>query len=101
MRYLANRGITCYAISYRGHGNSWYPSFLRMLYTVTKRDLADDLLAGIRAVQTREGREIILVGHSIGGGLSQYLLNEGETKVKGLALLGAIPGSGSYATYAT
>lgn len=101
MRYLANRGITCYAISYRGHGNSWHPSFLRMLYTVTKRDFANDLLAGIMAVQIKEGSEIILVGHSIGGGLCQFLLNEGGIQVKGLALLSAIPGNGSYATHVT
>ena len=56
MRYLAARGVTSYAVSYRGHGESWCPSFLRMLYGVTIRDLGDDLLAGIRAV-----REIYLL----------------------------------------
>ena len=44
MRYLAARGVTSYAVSYRGHGESWCPSFLRMLYGVTIRDLGDDLL---------------------------------------------------------
>ncbi|KAH7039934.1 Alpha/Beta hydrolase protein [Microdochium trichocladiopsis] len=99
MRYLAARGITSYAISTRGHGNSWHPSFLRMLYTVTKRDLGDDLLAGIKAVEQKENSQVVLVGHSSGGGLSQFLLNEGDVKVKGLALLGAVPGTGSYKVY--
>lgn len=67
-----------------------------MLYTISKRDFASDLLAGVRAVQEREGSEIVLVGHSIGGGLSQFLLHEGSIQVRGLALLGAIPGHGSY-----
>lgn len=96
MRYLATRGIASYAVSVRGHGNSWHPSFLRMLYTVTKRDLADDLVAGIKAVETREGgSQVVLVGHSSGGGLSQFVLHEGDVKVKGLALLGAVPCTGS------
>ncbi|KXJ96389.1 Alpha/Beta hydrolase protein [Microdochium bolleyi] len=100
MRYLAGRGIASYAVSTRGHGNSWHPSFLRMLYTVTKRDLGDDLVAGIKAVEEKEGgKQVVLVGHSSGGGLSQLLLNEGDVKVQGLALLGAVPGTGSYGVY--
>ncbi|KAI8634390.1 alpha/beta-hydrolase [Xylariaceae sp. FL1651] len=100
MRFLSERGITSYAISARGHGASWHPSFLGMLYATTKRDLADDLVAGIKAVQEREGdAEVILVGHSSGGGLSQYIVGEGDVRVKGLALLGAIPGAGSLYVY--
>ncbi|KAI0534796.1 hypothetical protein GGR58DRAFT_504971 [Xylaria digitata] len=50
---------------------------------------------GIQAVQEWEGCEVVLVGHSSGGGLSQLILSEGDARVKRLALLGAIPGSGS------
>ncbi|KAH9893889.1 alpha/beta-hydrolase [Xylariomycetidae sp. FL2044] len=99
MRYLAARGVTSYAVSVRGHGASWHPSFLRMLYTVTKRQLGDDLVAGIRAVQQREGSKVVLVGHSSGGGLSQFILSEGDVKVRALALLGAVPGTGSWRVY--
>ncbi|KAM7204778.1 putative Abhydrolase domain containing protein [Rhypophila sp. PSN 637] len=100
MTYLSSRGIPCYAVSYRGHGNSWYPSFLRMVYGTTKRMLADDLLSGIRFVQEREdGREVVLVGHSSGGGLSQFVLSEGNVKVNGLVLAGAVPGFGSLGVY--
>lgn len=35
--------------------------------------------------------EVILVGHSSGGGLSQLILSEGSVKVKALVLMGAIP----------
>ncbi|KAI1174988.1 Alpha/Beta hydrolase protein [Nemania sp. FL0916] len=97
MRFLAAHGITSYAVSARGHGESWHPSYLRMLYTTSKRDLSDDFLAGIKAVQDWEGGDVVLVGHSSGGGLSQFLLSEGDVTVQGLALLGSIPGSGSVA----
>ncbi|KAI1305422.1 Alpha/Beta hydrolase protein [Xylaria venustula] len=99
MRYLANHGITSYAVSARGHGASWHPSFLRMLYGTTKRELADDFVAGTRAVQEWEGREVVLVGHSSGGGLCQFILSEGDVRARGLALLGAVPGTGSFSVY--
>lgn len=95
MQYLAQNGITSYAVSTRGHGESWHPSFLRMLYATTRRMLANDLVAGIKEVEKMEGGEVVLVGHSSGGGLSQYILDEGDVKVKGLCLLGAVPGTGS------
>lgn len=95
MRFLAARGIPCYALSTRGHGESWHPSYLRMVYCTTRRMLSDDLVAGIRWVQDREQSEVLLVGHSSGGGLSQAILSKGDVTVKGLALLGAVPGFGS------
>jgi len=96
MPYFAARGIPCYAVSMRGHGGSYYPSFLRMVYATTKRMLADDVLAGLRWAQEREGgREVVLVGHSSGGGLSQLILSEQEARVKALVLVGAVPGFGS------
>jgi pimeloyl-ACP methyl ester carboxylesterase len=95
MQYLAAQGIPCYAVSMRGHGSSWQPSYLRMVYGTTKRALADDVVAGLQWVQKVEGKEVVLVGHSSGGGLSQYILSEKNVTVKGLALLGAVPGFGS------
>lgn len=94
MRYLASNGVTSYSVSTRGHGASWYPTFLRMSYCTTKRMLGDDLLACINEVEKREGSQVVLVGHSGGGGLSQFLVNKG-TKVKALALLAPISGNGS------
>lgn len=95
MQFLSSRGIPCYALSLRGHGESWHPSFLRMVYGTTKSALADDLVAGIRWVEQREGSQVVLCGHSSGGGLSQFVLSERDIRVKGLALMGAVPGSGS------
>lgn len=96
LQYFSARGVPCYAVSMRGHGGSYYPSFLRMVYWTTKRMLADDVLAGLRWAQEREGgREVVLVGHSSGGGLSQLILSEKEARVKALVLVGAVPGFGS------
>ncbi|KXX82272.1 Arylesterase [Madurella mycetomatis] len=96
LEYFSARGIPCYAVSMRGHGGSWQPSYLRMVYGTTKRMLADDVVAGLRWAQEREGgREVVLVGHSSGGGLSQLILSEQDVRVKGLVLAGAIPGFGS------
>ncbi|CAM1509072.1 Fc.00g028110.m01.CDS01 [Cosmosporella sp. VM-42] len=99
MQYLSARGVPCYAISLRGHGNSWHPSYLRMVYGTTRGALSDDLVAGIRWVQERENSEVVLVGHSSGGGLSQGVLGQGDVSVKGLALLGAVPAYGSTGVY--
>lgn len=137
--------IPCYAISMRGHGGSWYPSYLRMVYGTTKGDLTGDVVSGIRwavdrereqrkqqqlgrgvikGQQGRQGKkgrggeegddiegkkeeeevEMVLIGHSSGGGLAQYILSAGllgglSVKVKGLVLMGAVPGFGSYVFY--
>lgn len=100
MTYLSGQGIPCYALSLRGHGESWHPSYLRMVYGTTKRDLAEDLVAGAKWVSQREDASggLVLVGHSSGGGLSQFVLSEGnlsDISVKGLVLVAAVPGSGS------
>lgn len=99
MQFFAAHGVACYAISVRGHGESWHPTFLRMIYFTTRRMIGDDLVAGIRWVQDREKSEVVLVGHSSGGGLAQDILSRGEVSVRGLVLLGAVPVFGSYVDY--
>lgn len=98
MGFLAARGVPCYAVSLRGHGASYYPSFLRMVYATTMGMLAEDALAGLCWVQREHGRrmgEAVLVGHSSGGGLCQLLLSEKLVTVKGLVLVASVPGYGS------
>uniref|UniRef100_L2GEA8 Alpha beta hydrolase fold protein n=1 Tax=Colletotrichum fructicola (strain Nara gc5) TaxID=1213859 RepID=L2GEA8_COLFN len=100
MRYLGKHDIPCYAVSLRGHGNSWHPSYLKMVYFTTRQNLADDAIAVIRWVRERQGSEVLLVGHSSGGGLSQGILSAQQARVKGVALLGAVPAFGSHGVYA-
>lgn len=101
MQYLSSHGVPCYAVSMRGHGHSWYPSYLRMVFGTFRRDLTDDVLGAVRYVEEEHGEKVLLVGHSSGGGLSQGMLADGKVKVKGLALLGAVPCFGSYVCSAT
>jgi len=102
MTYFSSRGYPCYAISYRGHGNSWYPGFWRMYFT-SRGTMAEDLRAGDREVEKleteRRGAEekvrAVLVAHSAGGALSQYALSRGLVTVQGFCMLAAVPGFGS------
>jgi len=102
MTFLSQvHNIPCYAISTRGHGFSWYPSWFRMVYGTSKRKLADDLVTGIKYAQqdqekkTGKRMDIVLVGHSSGGGLAQIILDAKDVYVAGLVLLAAIPCYGS------
>jgi len=95
MVYLSQKhSIPCYAVSLRGHGASWYPSYFRMVFMTGIRSLASDLIAAVDHIMRETGREVALVGHSSGGGLSQYIISEGllgDRKVKGLALCAGTP----------
>ncbi|KAH7395560.1 Alpha/Beta hydrolase protein [Cadophora sp. MPI-SDFR-AT-0126] len=80
-----------YALSVRGHGASWTPSFLRMVWGYPKSAFAADLQAGVQFVlgleAEKRGEEVVedlvLVGHSAGGGLTQFALSEGLVRVGG------------------
>lgn len=75
-----------------------------MVWGTTKEALAGDLVEGIKWVEKHERNErgdasekteIVLVGHSSGGGLSQLVLSKGWVRVRALILVGAVPGFGS------
>ena len=54
MLFFSSRGYPCYAVSYRGHGGSWYPGFWKMYFT-SRGCIAEDLVAGIKEVERLEG----------------------------------------------
>ena len=98
--YFSRLGYPCYAFSVRGHGASWVPEVMEMWWT-TKAALARDMVAGIEWAKAEETKKrasdtagIVLVGHSIGGGLAQYVLSNELVTATGLILCGAAPGSG-------
>ena len=115
LEYFSSRGYPSYAISVRGHGNSYVVGFWKMLFT-SQHQMALDVVAGIRYVidkHRNEGRpDIVPVAHSAGGALLQYILSEGlhslpdpkktdsEAYVVGrIGLLGVIPCYGSLGVY--
>lgn len=105
MQFFASKGYPCYAVSYRGHGNSWYPGFWRMYFT-SRHSIAQDLAAGIEHVESleRERRQednvrVVLIAHSAGGALSQYVLSRDMAKVSGYCMFAAVSGFGSYVSH--
>ena len=109
MLFLQQHGYSCYALSLRGHGESWNPGFWRMTWGTGLNDLAEDVscawsevlrreekqsTAESKTTGTREWKLPVLVGHSSGGGLAQYVLSEGLIKAEALVLCGSIPGTG-------
>lgn len=104
MQYFSQiHGHPCYAASLRGHGASWKPGFFRLLLLTGKATMARDLGYVLNTVQgyeagQRQGyidpEDVVLVGHSAGGGLSQYFLSQSLAQVGGLVLMGAFPNFG-------
>jgi alpha-beta hydrolase superfamily lysophospholipase len=64
------------------------------------RELSGDLVAAVRDVERRErGRVCVLVGHSSGGGLVQYVLAQGMCRAVRIGLVAAIPNFGALGVY--
>src|SRR6478672_5314509 len=82
MLFLAERGFRCIAHDRRGHGRSSQP------WDGNDMDhYADDLADLIR---TLDLREIVLVGHSTGGGeVTRYIGRHGTERVAKLVLVDA------------
>ncbi|KAF2031543.1 alpha/beta-hydrolase [Setomelanomma holmii] len=106
MTFFSARGYAFYAISYRGHGGSWYHSFLSMYFT-GRHAIGLDLVAGIQEVErlemqrrkSEENVRVVLISHSAGGALSQYVLSRGMCRVAGFCMFAAVPGFGSWSCY--
>ena len=84
MLFLASRGYRCIAHDRRGHGRSSQPWDGNEMNTY-----ADDLAALIEALDLRN---VVLVGHSTGGGeVTRYVGRHGTKRVAKVVLVGAIP----------
>lgn len=86
-----------YSYSARNHGASYSVPYLRMVYGTSLDDVADDLVACVQAARELEGGAgPVLVGHSSGGGLVQYVLANGRIRGRALCLLDAVPHYGNF-----
>ena len=85
MRDFAARGFEVHAISWRGHGGSDRP---RPINLVGARDYVRDLAQAIEAIGPRP----VVVGHSLGGYLTQLYLT--EHVLAGAVLLCSAPPNG-------
>lgn len=84
MMFLGARGYRCIAHDRRGHGRSSQPWDGYDMDT-----FADDLLA---LVETLDLRQVIHVGHSMGGGeVARYLGRHGTQRVAKAVLIAAVP----------
>jgi pimeloyl-ACP methyl ester carboxylesterase len=82
---FAARGFEVHAISWRGHGASQVP---RAFNLVSLRDYVADLALAIEAIEPRP----VVVGHSLGGYVTQLYLSEHQ--LPGAVLLCSAPPTG-------
>ncbi|KAG6856621.1 hypothetical protein H0H87_002371 [Tephrocybe sp. NHM501043] len=106
--FSQKHGYPCYAASLRGHGASWNPGYFRMVFGTGRASFAADLVYILNCVQGFEAgyrgaridpEDIILVGHSAGGGLAQYILSRNQAQVGGLVLMASFPNFGGFGVY--
>jgi pimeloyl-ACP methyl ester carboxylesterase len=73
------------------------------MYFTSRESIAEDLVAGIEEVErleserrkTQEKVRVVLIAHSAGGALSQWVLSKGLVRVQGFCMFAAVPGFGS------
>jgi non-heme chloroperoxidase len=84
MFFLASNGCRCIAHDRRGHGRSSQPWHGNDMDTY-----ADDLAELLKALDLRD---VVLVGHSTGGGeVARYIGRHGTERVAKAVLVGAVP----------
>ncbi|KAF2725492.1 alpha/beta-hydrolase [Polychaeton citri CBS 116435] len=97
MTYLHNAGYPgpLYAFSVRNHGASYSVPYWQMVFSTPLDAVASDAIACIDFIKSHASNTgqatPILVGHSSGGGLAQYMLAKGRARAHALCLVDAIP----------
>lgn len=84
--HLAHRGFPAYALSLRGHGGS---DGAQRLAHWRLRDFVEDVDWAVRQI----GGPVVIIGHSMGGGVAQYYLRQGH-RAAGLVLMASVPPHG-------
>jgi pimeloyl-ACP methyl ester carboxylesterase len=103
LTFFSRAGYPAYALSLRGHGVSWKPSFFNLVWRYGKGSTAQDLKFGIEFVRELErerrggemdNEDLVFVGYSAGGGLVQCFSSQGMGKVGGSVILAGFPNFG-------
>ncbi len=97
----AKFNIPCYALSLTAHGQSYRPHLLKTL-SLTPHDLSGDVAAAITHISSNHSVPPIICGHSAGGALSQYFLQDSRflsMKIRGLITIASIPASGAFPVF--
>ncbi|CAG8587620.1 3215_t:CDS:2 [Funneliformis caledonium] len=86
-RWFSNQGHDCYAMSFRGYGQSTKTPKKDKWWKLN--DITIDVSAVTDTIIARTGDKPILVGHSFGGGILQYYLQNNHQKVAAGVLFAA------------
>jgi pimeloyl-ACP methyl ester carboxylesterase len=106
MTYLYENNHPGWLVAYsaRGHGGSYALPYIKMVYRTTVDDFVADLKSAVhfarqRISSTSSRKEVVLVGHSAGGGLIQYAMDKAIVRAQALCLVDAMPHFGMLDAY--
>jgi len=85
--FFVDAGFDAWAVSLRGHGNSRYDP---LIGSPGLSDYRDDIEWAVGQI----GEPPVLVGHSMGGGVVQRVLEKAEIPVSGAVLMASVPPKG-------
>ena len=89
MPYFFDQGYNVFAVSLRNHGASENNDQLRWTSVL-------DYVKDIEQVIHEIGKPVFLVGHSMGGFISQHYIHQTTANIKGVVLLCSAPSHGSW-----
>ncbi|MDX9690900.1 MAG: alpha/beta hydrolase [Acholeplasmataceae bacterium] len=87
MDYFSEQGYLCYAFSLRGHGRS---EGLIDIHTFTLDDYVNDLHHVVKSMKEKP----IVIGHSMGGAVTQKFIDLYQVELKGAILLSSAKANG-------
>ncbi len=88
IEYLNSKGYTCIINDHRGHGKSLDTKY-SMGHMESYEELLDDMYLVTRYIKERNpGKELVMLGHSMGSMLARLYLTEHDDEITRLALTG-------------
>lgn len=85
--YFCEKGFPCYALSFRGHGESEAGGEFK---AISLKDYLSDALEQLPLLHEKP----VVIGHSMGGAIAQMLLHEHSDALRAVVLLSSVPPDG-------